>query len=114
MSSIDELKREIIALIDDNYSNWRKAAFYSDPVVVDLMDKLQAKWESNDRRGYPIDYASPEELETLYRLAKRYAYMNEDEARSLVFSRQGGEDRIEEPREEKSSLSRFLRRLIGK
>ncbi|MEB3780431.1 MAG: hypothetical protein GSR85_09445 [Desulfurococcales archaeon] len=114
MSNIDELKREIIALIDDNYSNWRKAAFYSDPVVVNLMDKLQVKWESNERRGYPIDYATPEELELLHRIAKRYAYMSEDEARSLVFSRQSGETSSPESRDEGSSLSRLLKRLIGK
>ncbi len=103
-----KVKREILGLIDDNYSNWRKAAFYSDPEVATILNRLQSVWEDNDMQGYPIDYATDEELEVLLAKARRYAYMPEDRARSLVFSRQGGGES-----EEESSLRRLLRRLLG-
>lgn len=104
----DKMKSEILELIDDNYSNWRKAAFYSDPEVVEILDRLQREWEDGGMQGYPIDYASDEELEILYEKARTYAYMPEDRARSIVFGRQGGEEE-----EQGSSLRRFFRRLLG-
>lgn len=83
----DKVKREILALIDDNYSNWRKAAFYSDPDVVSIMDRLQRVWEENDMMGYPIDYATDGELKILLEKARKYGYMPEDTARNIVMSR---------------------------
>ncbi len=104
----EKIKSEILELIDDNYSNWRKAAFYSDPEVVEVLDRLQRVWEEEGMKGYPIDYASDEELALLYDKARTYAYMPEDRARSIVFGRQGGDEE-----EQGSSLRRFLRRLLG-
>ena len=106
----DRVKQEILSLIDDNYSNWRKAAFYSDPEVIAILDRLQSVWEDNNMAGYPIDYATDEELQVLLDKARRYAYMPEDSARGIVFSRQGGGD--DSP--EASSLSKFFRRIIGR
>ncbi|MEB3774217.1 MAG: hypothetical protein GSR86_04745 [Desulfurococcales archaeon] len=106
----DRVKREILSLIDDNYSNWRKAAFYSDPEVIVILDRLQSVWEDNDMQGYPIDYATDEELQVLLDKARRYAYMPEDSARGIVFSRQGGGG----DESEGSSFSKFFRRIIGR
>ncbi len=67
------MRKKIIELIDDSRDNDRKIAFYSDENVQAIMERLYSEWEKNDRKGIPLDYASNEELEVLYRLAKRYA-----------------------------------------
>ncbi len=67
------MKKKIVELIDDSRDNDRKIAFYSDENVQAIMDKLYGEWEKNNRKGIPLDYASNEELEVLYRLAKHYA-----------------------------------------
>ncbi len=103
----EELKRDIIKLIDENRSPWVKAAFYSDPEVSSILDRLLNMWESNDRRGIPLDYADEDELKILHRLARRYASLSDDEARALAWSdREGGEG--------SGGLLNLIRRLIKK
>ncbi len=102
----EELKREIVKLIDENRSPWVKAAFYSNPEVSGILDRLISLWESNDRRGIPLDYASEDELRTLHRLARRYASLSDDEARALVW---GGESGRSE-----GGLLNLIRRLLGR
>ena len=102
----EHVKREIIRLIDENRSPWVKAAFYSDPEVSSILDRLVSEWESNDRRGIPLDYAKDEELEALLRLAKKYSSLSDEEARAYVW-RGGGE-------REGGSFLDLIRRLMKK
>jgi len=103
----EEIKRDIIRLIDENRSPWVKAAFYSNLEVSSILDKLINIWESNDRKGIPLDYASEEELKTLHRHARRYASLSDEEARALAWGgKEGGEGG--------GSFLSFIRRLFRK
>ncbi|MEM4717786.1 MAG: hypothetical protein QXE81_03385 [Desulfurococcaceae archaeon] len=64
--STAEIKNEIIRLIDKNQQVIYKVAFYSDPEVNQLLDKLIERWERNNRVNEPIDYATEDEVELLY------------------------------------------------
>lgn len=77
---------EIEALIEPKDS-WVKAAFYSDPKVSRIMDELYKRWEEKGRRGYPVDYATDDELRELYRAAKHYSKMPVWRAKALVEKR---------------------------
>ncbi len=102
----EEVKADIIKLIDENRSPWVKAAFYSDSKVSPILERLIGEWESRGRQGIPLDYASDEELETLHEIARRYAYMSDEEARSIAWS-------TSESKGEGSFLG-FIRRLLRK
>ncbi len=108
--SAEELKAKIISLIDENTFQWRKAAFYSDPMVSEIMMRLYERWESSGRDGRPVDYASLEELEVLAEKAEKYAFMNDETARAITFSRMSGEadDRGE------NSLVAFMKAILGR
>ncbi|MCE4613637.1 MAG: hypothetical protein F7C07_07410 [Desulfurococcales archaeon] len=113
--SPEKIKREIIRLIDENYSTWVKSAFYSDPRVSSILEKLTRAWEDGGRKGIPIDYASREDLEVLLELARRYSSMSEDRARSIVLSRQyGGTAGREEGERGEGGLMGFIKRIIGR
>ncbi|MDM7275921.1 MAG: hypothetical protein P3X22_007420 [Thermoprotei archaeon] len=105
----EEVKADIIKLIDENRSPWVKAAFYSDPRVSTILGRLIEEWESEGRQGIPLDYASDEELEILHETARRYAYMSDEEARSIAWSTGSkGESKGE------GSFLGFIRRLLRK
>ncbi len=89
---LEAVKREIIELIDEHYSGWVKAAFYSDPRVSKIMDRLLVAWRENSNVGSPIDYASENELLVLLSEARRYSSMSEATARALALSRMGGDE----------------------
>jgi len=110
--STEKIKREIVKLIDDNYSTWVKAAFYSDPNVSSILEELTRKWESNQRKGAPIDYASVEELQVLLQLARKYSSMGENEARTIALSRQYGGEPVGE--ESGEGLMGFIKRILGR
>jgi len=61
--------REIMALIDENIDGWRKAAFYADEEVSQLLEELYARWENSGKLGRPLDYATDEEIAFLYKKA---------------------------------------------
>ncbi len=104
----ERLKNKIIALIDSGVqSNWRKAAFYSDPQVSEITAQLYERWESSGRAGMPVDYATLEELEVLARKAEEYAFLDEETARAITFSRMSGE-----PPSRGGSLAGFLKALL--
>ncbi len=67
--TVEDMVREILRLIDESGDYWKKATFYSDPEVCALLDELYQRWEANERRGMPLDYASEEEVYFLYRKA---------------------------------------------
>ncbi|MEN3000070.1 MAG: hypothetical protein ABDH61_05810 [Acidilobaceae archaeon] len=79
-----------------------KAAFYSDPEVSRILEELTRRWEK-EGRGIPLDYATEEELEELYRRAMRYAFMSDEEARGQVW---GGE--------KSGGMLNLIRRLFGR
>ncbi len=87
--SKEELVQELISLIEDNESPWRKAAFYSDPKVGPIYEKLINAWLKAGEKGIPLDYASIEDLEVLVSIARKYAFMNENRARAIAMSRMG-------------------------
>ncbi len=68
-SQKDKVK-EIVRLIDEGRDEWRKAAFYSDPDVLEILNTLYHRWELNDMKGLPLDYASEEEINILYKKAR--------------------------------------------
>lgn len=56
-------------MIDESREQAYKIAFYSDPTVASIMEKLIAEWERNQQKGIPLDYASEEELKAMYTIA---------------------------------------------
>jgi hypothetical protein len=92
----EEIKEEIIRLIDYNKDNWVKAAFFSDEVVEVIMESLYSKWSQDGEIGRPIDYATEDELKILHKRAKKYASMNTREAMRISLNRMGYEDKKEE------------------
>jgi len=104
----EKLVQELFQLIEDNRVDWRKAAFYSDPRVEPIYNRLVEEWERSGGEGIPLDYASMDELEILVAVAKEYAFMDEAKARSLAMKR--SEPEREEAGEEKRGLLRFFRR----
>ncbi len=82
----EDLKHELLAILD-NFDNDRLAAFYSEPLVAQLLNTLYRRWEENSRRGEPLDYAKSSELEKLLALAKRIARLQGWEARRRWLSR---------------------------
>ncbi|MGC8556580.1 MAG: hypothetical protein ACP5ML_00900 [Fervidicoccus sp.] len=83
----ERMKLEIISMIDENPSNWIKSAYFSDSEVSKIMEILYKLWEENNEKGFPIDYASNEQLKALYSKAKRYSSMKEEEAMKTVLER---------------------------
>ncbi len=77
-------------------NQWVRAAFYSDPYVSALLEELYRRWYANNSRGEPIDYASDEELEKLYQLARKYASLTPYEAFTLYMDRREAEEEGEE------------------
>ena len=86
----EELARIIEELIDDSKVSWVKSAFYSDPEVADIVSTILERWEREGKKGKPIDYASEEELEILANYARNYAFLVEEEARALMYTRLTG------------------------
>jgi hypothetical protein len=82
-------KRAILELVD-NMPQANKAAFYSDPDVEPIVEKLHERWAGSGYRGEPIDYASDEELSLLHRRAKEYASMPSWQAYKLFLERVEG------------------------
>jgi len=74
--SEESIKEEIVRLIDENPDQWIKAAFYSDERVKHIMANLYERWERDDSRMLPIDYATLDELKQLYALAKKYSRLD--------------------------------------
>lgn len=74
--SEESIKEEIVRLIDENPNQWIKAAFYSDEKVKHIMASLYERWEKNDSRMLPIDYATLDELRQLHALARKYSRLD--------------------------------------
>ncbi len=62
--------------IEDNPDPYVKAAFYEDPDVMKIVERLYKRWEENECKGEPLDYATIEELELLVEKARRYRYIS--------------------------------------
>ncbi|AEM39363.1 hypothetical protein Pyrfu_1506 [Pyrolobus fumarii 1A] len=67
--------RKELEMILSNMSPWHSALFYADEEVSRILQELYNRWEQNDRRGEPLDYAKDDELELLLAKAKRVARM---------------------------------------
>ncbi|MEM3832179.1 MAG: hypothetical protein QW128_01080 [Thermoprotei archaeon] len=105
MNQANELKKEIVSLIDDNTDVNVKAAFYGDPEVTKILDNLYERWESNNNKNEPLDYATIDELRILTMKAR--FYYNNPIVRKIGES---PEDlRIVQ---EKHSLSETIKRVI--
>ena len=110
----EKMKEKIIEIIDKNKRNGPKIAFYSDPQVASLMNELYQRWESNDRKGIPLDYASDDEIKFLYNIALKYSNVSDDEAWIMYLSREGTdinptlEELVEEEESRKPSIWRRI------
>ncbi|MEB3806646.1 MAG: hypothetical protein GSR73_03935 [Desulfurococcales archaeon] len=107
MAERERLIKELVELIEDNAVAWRKAAFYSDPNVEPIYDRLIRVWMENGERDTPISYATDEELRVLVSIAKKYAFMSEDKARAIAMSRMGGS-------EDMGGFGKALKRILGR
>lgn len=77
--SPEEMKSEIIRLIDESREVIYKIAFYSQPEVQEVLERVSRRWEESGYQGRPIDYASVEELEVLYKIARRIVSYSPEE-----------------------------------
>lgn len=75
----EEMREEIVRLIDESREVIYKIAFYAQPEVQGILDDVTKRWENSGYIGKPIDYATPEELEILYKIAQRIANMPPEE-----------------------------------
>ena len=82
--SLEEFKRTIIEMIDENRSSWVKAAFYGDPDVAPLLDKIYERWEKARREGEVLDYATYEELRVLASKARHDGRMSDRQAMGIA------------------------------
>ena len=98
-------------MIDDSEDPWLKAAFYGDPKVSSILDKLLEEWERRGREGIPLDYASPEDLKVLYSLASKYASMTTAELQVIALNRMEGKE-VEGKVGFVGRIIRILRRLL--
>ncbi len=107
---LDKKKEKILNLIDDSRENGRKIAFYSDPVVANIIEQLYNRWEKNKRIGIPLDYADEKEIKILYNMAIKYSNISDEEAWALFMSREDAyispSMMIEEREEKKESIWR--------
>lgn len=69
----EEMRNEVIRLIDESKENVYKVVFYSQPEVLEILERVSRRWEESNYRGRPIDYATPSELKTLYKVARKVA-----------------------------------------
>jgi len=69
--NLEEIKEELVKLIDDCEEPVYKVVFYSLDEVKEIMDKIVERWERQGRQGRPIDYATPDEIKKLLKIAKR-------------------------------------------
>lgn len=72
VNQVNELKKEIVSLIDDNTDVNVKAAFYGDPEVTNILNTLYKRWEDNNNMNEPLDYATIDELKILITKARFY------------------------------------------
>lgn len=108
MPSLEDMKKEIIDIVDKNWNPWVKAAFYSDPDVEAILTSLYEEWESQGRLGTPLDYATQEQIEILYHKAQEYRGADPVEvARNIIWGR-GEEER--KPKKSRRLLD-YLKRL---
>ena len=107
----ERLRREIEINIEENVNNWVKVAFYSDPDVASITDKLYRRWEESGREGSPLDYATLDELRVLAAKSRVYRDVNP----SLVLRAfMKGEDVQEESEKGRTSIIKtILRYLFG-
>jgi hypothetical protein len=83
-------RREYINFIEayiERGNEWVRAAFYSDPDVENILNLLYERWQASGGRGEPIDYATDEEIEALYQIARRYASLTPYEAYTIYMRR---------------------------
>jgi hypothetical protein len=109
MMNDEKLREKLTIFLDQDPRKWVKSAFYSDPVVEQVMEDLYDRWEDAGRKGMPVDYASHDELIMLWNKASKYLGMSDNAARALVFNRMNGID--ERTTDRKKG---FLARLFGK
>ncbi len=112
MPTLEELKRRIIMLIDESRNVWAKQAFYSDPEVTSILDRIYARWEKEGQKGLPIDYATYDELLILASKAERYRNAGPADVLSRMFLESvTGQQYIEE-KEKENIIIRILKKLI--
>ncbi|QOR93871.1 hypothetical protein IMZ38_04260 [Thermosphaera chiliense] len=105
---IEKLKKEIISLIDESTLPVIKEAFYSNPDVEAVMEKLYEQWESNNHAGIPLDYATYEELLLLHKVAKKVVNSPHEElSRSRMRRAMGLPEKTEE---KKSGWKRLFKK----
>lgn len=106
---IRKKKNKIIELIDESKDDERKIAFYSDDTVQNILMRLYNEWERNNRKGIPLDYASPEEIDILYMLAVRYSRNPDAAYTRFIKTAYFGEKKEDEKDKGRSILHRLLR-----
>ena len=75
----EKIKKELLSLIDESSEVIYKIAFYSQPEVQSIMNRLVDAWESSGRRGRPVDYATVSELKLMLKIARKIARKRPEE-----------------------------------
>lgn len=106
---MEDLKKKIIDLVDGSRDPWRKVAFYSNQVVSDILTKLYDRWEKSGRKGTPLDYATKDELDILYKYAKASVEASEGEVLRSIMEERDDTD-VQKQVEKKSLFKRVFSR----
>lgn len=69
--NIGKIREEVVNLIDNSTETTYKIVFYAQAEVQEIMNRVLKRWEESGCSGRPIDYATPEEVKTLYKIAKK-------------------------------------------
>ncbi len=75
----EKIKQELLSLIDESSEVIYKIAFYSQPEVQSIMNRLMDVWESSGRKGRPVDYATVSELKLMLKIARKIARKRPEE-----------------------------------
>jgi len=111
LNKLENMKREIIDIVDNNWNPWVKAAFYSDPEVDTILRQLYELWEKSGRAGIPLDYATSEQLEILYYKAHEYKEIDASiVSRELIIEEKKSLS-IARPRSLREKITNLLKRL---
>ncbi|MEM4481655.1 MAG: hypothetical protein QXK88_00725 [Desulfurococcaceae archaeon] len=83
--SPEEMRNELIKLIDESREAVYKEAFYSHPSVRGIVESINKRWEAAGYTGKPIDYATVDEVKALYKIAKKIAQLEPSELEEEYF-----------------------------
>ncbi|MEM2007033.1 MAG: hypothetical protein QXG17_04395 [Sulfolobales archaeon] len=112
-TGIESKKKKLMELVDLSAEPWRKAAFYSNDEAIALVTELYQRWETQKRRGNPLDYATEEELDRLLLIAEKIEPGDiQDQQTRMLIAALYGEEALESVKHEERKKSRKFTRIL--